>query len=92
LWTYAEPVVDNALWVDGVLPNLASPDVVDQHRLAQLEIIVNLSICKKAPRNWQYTRTSTAIIANESTNPAVLYGGVRWPRITACVLTGGRAA
>jgi hypothetical protein len=41
----------------------------------------------KAPRNWQYTRTSTAIIANESTNPAVLYGGVRWPRITAYVLT-----
>jgi hypothetical protein len=44
---------------------------------ARPEIMVNLSTSMKAPRNWQYTRTSTAIIANESTSPAVLYGGVR---------------
>src|SRR6266403_1564768 len=40
---------------------------------ARPEIIVNLSRSRKAPRNWQYTRTSTATIANESANPAVLY-------------------
>src|SRR5882762_10624125 len=34
------PELDNALRVDGVLPDLASPDVVDEHRPAQFEMIV----------------------------------------------------
>jgi hypothetical protein len=76
-WKYAEPVVDNPLWVDGVLPYLTSPDI----RPARPETIVNFSRSRNAPPNWQSTKTSTAIIANESTNPAVLYGGVRWPRV-----------
>jgi hypothetical protein len=39
--------------------------------------MVNLSTSMNAPRNWQYTTTITAAIANESTSPAVLYDGVR---------------